>query len=180
MSTIPDLTNTSSWPDEDLISLHSAVLREMTRRQTLAEAETRTTEIAAAYLDARDGTQPTPSAETLADVATWPDWVQPTGAHNAYPAGRIVQHNGVLYRSLIAANVWEPGGKGVPAGLWKTVTDAGDPPPTPDAPKWAAGTAYTVGYTVTYGGQVYRCVQAHKANVGWEPSRVPALWTLTP
>ena len=34
--------------DEDLTSLHSAVMREMTRRQTLAEAETRTTEIAAA------------------------------------------------------------------------------------------------------------------------------------
>ena len=82
------------------------------------------------------------TAATLAYTATWPDWVQPTGAHDAYPAGRIVQHNGVLYRSLIAANVWEPGGKGVSAGLWKTVTDAGDPPTTTDAQKWAAGTAY--------------------------------------
>ena len=67
MSTIPDLTNTSSWPDEDLTSLHSAVMREMTRRQTLAEAETRTTEIAAAYLDARDGTQPSESSEAPVD-----------------------------------------------------------------------------------------------------------------
>ena len=134
MTTIPDLTNTSSWSDEDLTSLHSAVLREMTRRQTLAEAKTRTTEIAAAYLDARDGTQPSESSETLADISAWPAWVQPTGAHDAYPAGWIVEHGGVLYQSLIAANVWEPGGEGVPAGLWETVTDAGDPPTTPDAP----------------------------------------------
>ena len=180
MTTIPDLTDTTSWPDTDLAALHSAVLREMTRRQTLAEAETRTTEIADAYLDARDGTQPDETTETLADVAAWPAWVQPTGAHDAYPAGRIVQHGGVLYQSLIAANVWEPGVEGVPSGLWETVTTAGDPPTTPDAPEWAAGTAYTVGYTVTYGGQVYRCVQAHTASVGWKPSRVPALWTLTP
>ena len=62
MSTIPDLTNTSSWPDEDLTSLHSAVLREMTRRQTLAEAKTRTTEIADRYLAARDGAEPAETA----------------------------------------------------------------------------------------------------------------------
>ena len=180
MSTIPDLTDTTSWPDEDLTSLHSAVLREMTRRQTLAEAETRTTKIAAAYLDARDGTQPETTAETLADVAAWPAWVQPTGAHDAYTLGRIVQHNGTLYRSLHAANVWEPGGEGVPAGLWETatVTDAGDPPTAPDAPEWAAGTAYKVGDLVTYGGQVYRCVQAHTSQTGWDPASVPALWTL--
>lgn len=164
--------------DEDLTGLWRDVLREQERRRRLVDAPVLAAQISADYLDARDGTQPTPSAETLADVAAWPAWVQPTGAHDAYPAGRIVDHGGVLYRSLIAANVWEPGGKGVPAGLWKTVTDAGDPPTTPDAPKWAAGTAYTVGYTVTYGGNVYRCVQAHKASVGWEPSRVPALWAL--
>ena len=82
------------------------------------------------YLDARDGTHPTEQAETLADVAAWPVWVQPTGAHDAYPAGWIVEHGGVLYQSLIAANVWEPGGEGVPAGLWETVTDAG--------PQWLA------------------------------------------
>ena len=29
MSTIPDLTNTSSWPDEDLFALYWACLKEM-------------------------------------------------------------------------------------------------------------------------------------------------------
>ena len=172
-----DLTALSG---DELDALRARVVAEQERRSRLIDLPAQVEQMTRQYLDARDGAQPETTAATLAYTATWPAWVQPTGAHNAYPAGRIVQRNGVLYRSLIAANVWEPGGKGVPAGLWKTVTDAGDPPTTPDAPKWAAGTAYTVGGTVTYGGQVYRCVQAHTASVGLEPSRVTALWTLTP
>ena len=131
------------------------------------------------YLDARDGTQPETTEETPSYTATWPDWVQPTGAHDAYPAGRIVQRNGVLYQSLTAANVWEPGGKGVSAGLWKTVTDAGDPPTTPDAPKWAAGTAYKAGDLVSYSGKTYRVVQAHSSQAAWTPDAVPALYSTT-
>ena len=42
------------------------------------------------YLDARDGTHPTEQAETLADVAAWPVWVQPAVAHDSYPAGCLV------------------------------------------------------------------------------------------
>ena len=45
-------------------------------------------------------------------------------------------------------------------------------------PEWTVGVAYKVGGTVTYGGQVYRCVQAHSAQAGWKPPNVPALWTL--
>ena len=39
----------------------------------------------------------------------WPEWVQPTGAHNAYAKGSQVTHNGERYVSQIDANVWEPG-----------------------------------------------------------------------
>ncbi|MFI7603052.1 lytic polysaccharide monooxygenase [Actinoplanes sp. NPDC049681] len=51
-------------------------------------------------------------------------------------------------------------------------------PPTqpPAGGTWAAGTAYSVGNTVTYGGATYRCRQAHTAIAGWEPPNVPALW----
>lgn len=38
-----------------------------------------------------------------------PQWVQPTGAHDAYPLGAEVTHNGQDWRSDHAANVWEPG-----------------------------------------------------------------------
>lgn len=36
-------------------------------------------------------------------------WVQPTGAHDAYPLGAVVIHNGQVWRSTVAANVWAPG-----------------------------------------------------------------------
>ena len=39
----------------------------------------------------------------------WPEWVQPTGAHDAYAKGSQVTHNGEKYVSQIDANVWEPG-----------------------------------------------------------------------
>lgn len=39
----------------------------------------------------------------------WPEWVRPTGAHNAYAKGSQVTHNGEKYVSKIDANVWEPG-----------------------------------------------------------------------
>lgn len=38
-----------------------------------------------------------------------PAWVQPTGAQDAYPLGAQVTHNGVVWESTVAANVWEPG-----------------------------------------------------------------------
>lgn len=43
-------------------------------------------------------------------------------------------------------------------------------------PAWAPNTAYAVGDMVTYGGQTYKCRQAHTSLVGWEPPIVPALW----
>lgn len=37
-----------------------------------------------------------------------PNWVQPTGAHDAYNIGDCVTFNGSEYESLINANVWSP------------------------------------------------------------------------
>ena len=37
-----------------------------------------------------------------------PVWAQPTGAHDAYNTGDIVNYNGVLYESLIDGNVYAP------------------------------------------------------------------------
>ena len=44
-------------------------------------------------------------------------------------------------------------------------------------PEWAAGQAYTAGYKVQHGGKLWRCVQAHASQTGWEPENTPALWT---
>ena len=39
----------------------------------------------------------------------WPEWRQPTGAHDAYALGAKVSHNEKHWISLVDANVWEPG-----------------------------------------------------------------------
>ena len=44
-------------------------------------------------------------------------------------------------------------------------------------PAWAADTSYTRNVRVRYGDKLYKCVQAHTSQIGWEPPNVPALWT---
>lgn len=44
-------------------------------------------------------------------------------------------------------------------------------------PLWAADTEYAVDIRVRYEDKLYRCVQAHTSQIGWEPPAVPALWT---
>lgn len=43
-------------------------------------------------------------------------------------------------------------------------------------PEWQKGKAYAIGDRVRY-GKLYKCVQAHTSQAGWEPPAVPALWT---
>lgn len=49
----------------------------------------------------------------------WPEWIQPTGAHDAYANGAKVSHNGKHWVSTADANVWEPGVYG-----WEEATEA--------------------------------------------------------
>jgi len=50
----------------------------------------------------------------------WPEWIQPTGAQDAYAKDAKVSHNEKHWISLIDNNVWEPGGVGTEA-LWEEV-----------------------------------------------------------
>lgn len=52
------------------------------------------------------------------DDSGYPVWSQPTGAHDAYNAGDIVNYNGKLYKSLIDGNVYSP--DAYPSG-WEAV-----------------------------------------------------------
>ena len=56
----------------------------------------------------------TPPTETI------PDFVQPTGAHDAYKKGNKVKFEGKIYESLIDANAYSP--SAYPAG-WKEITE---------------------------------------------------------
>lgn len=43
-------------------------------------------------------------------------------------------------------------------------------------PEWAAGQDYTAGYKVRHGGKLWRVVQAHTSQTGWEPENAASLW----
>ena len=43
-------------------------------------------------------------------------------------------------------------------------------------PEWVADTAYPAGHKVQRSGKLWRCVQAHTSQTGWEPENAPALW----
>lgn len=43
-------------------------------------------------------------------------------------------------------------------------------------PEWAADTAYAVGYKVRRDGKLWRVVQAHTSQAGWEPENAASLW----
>lgn len=45
--------------------------------------------------------------------------------------------------------------------------------------EWKAGITYSVGQRIRYNNELWRCVQAHTSQEGWEPSETPSLWTRT-
>ena len=51
----------------------------------------------------------TPALWTRVSIEEWPEWIQPTGAQDAYAAGDKVSHNEAHWISDVDSNVWEPG-----------------------------------------------------------------------
>ena len=60
----------------------------------------------------------TPALWTRVSMEEWPEWVQPTGAQDAYMTGDKVSHNGKHWISVVDNNVWEPGSSYL---LWEEV-----------------------------------------------------------
>lgn len=44
-------------------------------------------------------------------------------------------------------------------------------------PEWESGKAYTVGYKVQYGGNLYKVTTAHTSQVDWKPDAAATLFT---
>ena len=59
----------------------------------------------------------TPALWVVVSIDEYPEWVQPTGAHDAYAAGAKVKHNGKRWVSDVDNNTWAPGTYG-----WTEVT----------------------------------------------------------
>ena len=59
----------------------------------------------------------TPALWVVVSIDEYPEWVQPTGAHDAYAAGAKVTHDGKHWVSDVDNNTWAPGTYG-----WTEVT----------------------------------------------------------
>ena len=46
------------------------------------------------------------------------------------------------------------------------------------AEKWHPGRSYADGEVCTHGGTLYKCIQAHTSQGGWQPGSVPALFAV--
>ena len=124
------------------------------RVEQIAQAPAKAADLAAAFLDARDGTQP-----DTGHPVDWPPYRQPTGAHDAYPVGRVIRWtDGRLYRAVRSGVAHSPAE--YPAG-WTDVTaelTGVDPPEAPvvTADPWSPDMAYAAGVEVSFGGHTYR------------------------
>ena len=60
----------------------------------------------------------TPALYTKISLEEYPEWVQPTGAHDAYNKGDKVSDEGKHWISEIDGNVWKPG---TVVGAWSEI-----------------------------------------------------------
>ena len=100
-------------------------------------------------------------------LGTGEEWKPPTGAHDAYRQGAIVEHNGKLWESLAPANVWEPGVSG-----WREKVEEGAGPAEWVQPT-GAHDSYKKGDRVRFEGKNYESLM--DGNV-WSPVAYPAGW----
>ena len=155
------MTDYSTWTDEQLCELATAVISEQERRRTRREAQARMDEIAAEYESAIGDATPVP----------WEDLGDRVG-----PGERIVWTDGETWRNISGA--WLPTTAGPGAYPLGWAQESGLPG---DIPEWTeqGSPTYTAGDLRTDAGTVYRCIQTHTAWVGagWRPSTTPSLWT---
>ena len=141
--------------DSELQEIFHAATEETSRRNLITAALQREPILQTGYLAALGR-------------ADGEEYVAPTGAHDAYPEGWKVRHDGKTWVSLTAANVWAPGVSG-----WREIPSEGS---TPD---WGQPTgahdAYKAGDTVAHKGSIW--TSDGDSNV-WEPGVYG--WTRTP
>lgn len=103
--------------DEELTTLQAKLADELTRRQQQSESRAAVIGALRRYAEtlgvsehqAWKAIEPEGStSEEPAPVPDAPDFVQPTGAHDAYARGDLITFNGVVYRSRADSNVWSP------------------------------------------------------------------------
>ena len=140
---------------DDELALHAqAVQVELDRRRLERVLPEQIEQMIASYQDANG-------------LGTGEEWKAPTGAHDAYRQGAIVEHNGKLWESLTPANVWEPGVSG-----WREKVEEGAGPAEWVQPT-GAHDSYKKGDRVRFKGKNYESLMG--GNV-WSPAAYPAGW----
>ncbi len=152
------MTDYSTWTDEQLRELATAVTTEQERRRTRREAQARMDEIAAQFEAATADEPPTP----------WESLTDRVG-----PGERVIWTDGETWRNT--------------SGAWLPVTASPETYPLgwaqetglpPDVAAWDGnGDAYKAGDLCSYQGVTYRVLQAHTSQPHWTPNIVPALYT---
>lgn len=163
---------------QELSAALGTISAALARATVLSETARQVENLNGAFLDARDGTPPA----TGTPVAGWPPYRAPTGAHDAYPEGRVIRWNSRLFKAVrdgVAHNPTEAPRE------WTDVTDllTGVTPPTPPVAsrgEWDPTATYKLGDTVTYQGALYMCAIGHgpEQQGQWKPGAAHTVWTL--
>lgn len=147
----------------DLVAARDRIIDELRRRETLANASAVIERELKEYKRAAGRSDGQP-------------WRPYDGSLDSmYAVGEIVIHNSRVWKSLINQNVWEPG---TAEGLWEELTGEAPTPDPVEATVWEPGQQVSAGDLREFEGAIYRAVQAHTTQQGWEPPLVPALWSL--
>ena len=154
------MTDYSTWTDEQLCELATAVTSEQERRRTRREAQARMDEITAQFEAATADEPPTP----------WESLTDRVG-----PGERVIWTDGETYRNDSGA--WLPRSASPDTYRlgWTRLTL-----PDPDSlRRWTLGESYEAGEYVYHEGVIASAVQAHRADdPAWAPGMAgtDALW----
>ena len=146
---------------EELQVLYNACVDELERRYHLATAKTRIEEATASYEKAVENN---PAVKAV-DVP----------AQGLGPGEKLIDAWGVEW--INQSGAWlQPRTAGpdqYPAGWRKAKAPAANA-----GPPWKPCDKVNAGDLRAYKGVVYKCLQAHTTQAGWEPDKVPALWVI--
>lgn len=150
MPTLPDLT---TYTTAELETLRAATLAEISRRNIIANGQADQQQAADAYANAVKNEAPLTAV--------------PTGGIGP---GRKVTEAGKTY--INTSGAWLP----VMPSAYPLGYRLETPPVT--ATDWKAGETVKAGDLRKYNGVVYKAIQGHATQAGWEPPNVAALWAV--
>lgn len=154
-----NIENITELSDEELDEMRVAVQYEQERRLTIKNAESIAARVNEQYVNAIgrvDGGE----------------WIQPTGTHDAYREGAIVEHHDKEWESTTPFNVWEPGVSG-----WRPLAPIDPETGERGVAEWIQPTgvhdAYRKGDRVLFEEQVWESVIDNNT---WSPTDYPEGW----